>query len=108
MFKGPSATANGPYFLARNLEQCWLPARPRHAEVLVGKLRGYAATRSAVEKTDLNEEWFVHFFNGFRLFRQGCGQGVKPDRAALVLFNNGQQQPAIDFIKAVLINFQHF
>src|SRR5215471_2092985 len=75
--------------------------------MLVSELRGDAATRGAVEKTNLHQEWFVDFFDGFRLLSQCGGERVHAHRSALVLFNDGQEQPPVDFIESVVIDFHH-
>src|ERR1700674_2658533 len=72
-------------------------------KMLVGQPGGHTPTRRAVKKTDLNQKRLINFFQGVRLFRQcGC-QRTQTYGAATVLLNNGEQQSAVNFIKAVLV-----
>src|SRR5579864_4249666 len=89
------------------LEQRTLPAIGRDAEMLIRQLRSYAPSRGAVEKPYLHQEWLINLFDCVRLFSQDRSQGIHPNRAALILFDNRQQQSPIDLIKAVLVHFQH-
>ena len=50
--------------------------RPLDAEVLVRQMRGHASAWSAVEKSDLDEERLVDFFDRVRLLRQRRRQRV--------------------------------
>ena len=55
----------------------------------------------------MHEEGFVDFFNGVGLFGQNGGKRVQADRAALIFFDDSEQELAVDFVEAVLIYFQH-
>ena len=68
------------------LKQRCLAAGHGEAEVLISKARGHASARRAVEESDLDEEWFVDFFQGVLLLGQGCGQRAQADRAAVVFW----------------------
>src|SRR5580658_5755006 len=88
------------------LEQRGLPASGGDAEMIVGELGGDAAAGSAVQETDLHEERFVDFFDGVGLFGQDCGQGAEAYGAALIFFDDGEEQLAVDFVEAVFIDFE--
>ena len=75
--------------------------------MLVGQLRGYASSWSAVEKTNLDQKWFVDFFDGVGLFGKRGGEGVHADWAALIFLDDGEQQTAIHFVETVAIHFEH-
>jgi len=90
------------------LEQRGLAPIRRDAEMIVRELRGDASARRAVEKPDLHEERLVDFFDGVRFLGQHGGQRIHPDRAALIFLDDREQQTTVDFVEAVLIDFQHF
>src|SRR5277367_5633411 len=75
--------------------------------MLVGQLGGDSSTWSSVQETDLDQKWFVDFFDGVGFLCQPCGQRVQSDWAALIFFDDGQQQLAIYLVEAVTIHFQH-
>src|SRR5438045_1357005 len=75
--------------------------------MFIGQLRGHTPARRAVQETNLNQERFVNLFDSIGFFRQCRSQGANPDRAALILLDNGQQQLAIHLVESVAIDFQH-
>ena len=75
--------------------------------MIVGQLRGHAAARSAVQKSNLHQEGFVNFFNGVRLFCQDGSESIHSYRPALIFLDDGEQQATIDLIEALFIHFQH-
>jgi len=78
------------------------------AQVLVGEAGGYAAAGGAVEEANLDEKWFVDFFEGVLLFGEcGC-EGVKADRAAVIFFDDGAEEAAIELVEAVGVDFEEF
>jgi len=76
------------------------------AEVLVGEAGGDAAAWGAVEETDLDEEGFVDLLQRVLLFGQRGGECVEADRAAVVLFDDGAQQAAVEFVEAVSVDLE--
>jgi hypothetical protein len=58
-------------------------------------------SRSAIQKTDLDEEGLVDFLQSILFFRQAGCQGIQPDRASVVFLDNGEQKPAIQVVEAV-------
>lgn len=76
--------------------------------MLIGEAGGYAAARGAVEEADLDEEGFVDLFEGVLLFGEGGGEGVEADGAAIVFFDDGAEQAAVEFVEAVGVDFEHF
>ena len=76
------------------------------AEVLVGEAGGDAAAGGAVEEADLDEEGFVDLFEGVLLLGEGGGEGVEADRAAVVLFDDGAQEAAVELVEAVGVDLQ--
>ena len=72
--------------------------------MFIGQARGHAPAGCAVKKADLNQEWFVDFFQRIRLFRQRSGQGIQAHRAAVVLLNNGEQKPAVNLVESGINN----
>jgi len=75
--------------------------------VIVGELRSNASPRSAVQKSDLDEEWLIDFFDRVSLFRQSSGKRIQSDRSTLIFFDDGQHQLAVDLIEPVFVYFQH-
>ena len=76
------------------------------AEVFVGEAGGDAAAGGAVEEADLDEEGFVDLFEGVLLFGQRGGEGVEADRAAVIFFDDGAQQAAVEFVEAVGVDLE--
>src|SRR5271157_6321979 len=94
-----------------SLEQRLLPAtvgpRTLHAKVLIRQMRSHTSSWCAVQKSNLDKERLVDFLDGVSLLRQRCRQRVHPHRPALILFDDGEQQLAVDFVKAVAIDLEH-
>src|SRR5258708_34852698 len=72
-----------------------------YAEMLVGQPCGYTSARRAIKEPYLNQERLIDFFQRVLLLGQRRGQRTEPHWPATVFLNNGQHQPAINFIKAV-------
>src|SRR5581483_6212980 len=94
--------------LVANSEQRGLPSRGRNSEMLVGQLRRDAAARGAVQEADLHKKRFVDFFDRVGFFSEDGGKRVHADRAALIFLNDGEEEPAVNFVKALLVDFEHF
>src|SRR5437879_2314933 len=91
----------------RTSEQRILPPVRHNLEIFVSQLRSHAPPRSPIKKSNLHQKRLVNLLNRLWLFRQSRGQGVHPHRPTLILLNNRQQQTPVDFIKSILIHFQH-
>ncbi len=76
--------------------------------MLVGEAGGDAAAWGAVEEADLDEEGFVDLFEGVLLFGEGGGEGVEADGAAVVLFDDGAEETAVELVEAVGVDFEEF
>ena len=84
-----------------------MSARGRDSKIIVGELRGRASPRGSIQEADLDQERLINLFNCVCLFGQCRSQSVHPDRATLILLDDGEQQFAIDFVEAMTIDFQH-
>ena len=78
------------------------------AEVLVREPCGDAAARGAVEEADLNQEGLIDLFESILLFGECGSERVQAYRAAVIFFDDGAKQAAVELVEAVGINFQHF
>ena len=78
------------------------------AEMLVGEARGDPASWGSVKEAMLDQERLVDFFESVLLFgERGC-EGIETHRAAVILFNYRKQQAAVEFVEAMVVNFEHF
>ena len=75
--------------------------------MFVGELRGDAPAGRAVQKPNLDEERLVDFFNRVRFFGERCRQRAHPDRPTLIFLDDREQQLAVDFVEAVLVDLEH-
>ena len=76
------------------------------AEVLVGEACCHASAGRAVEKSDLNQERLVDFFESVFFFGQGGSQCAEAYGTTVVFLNDRKQKAAIDFVEAVGIHFE--
>src|SRR5207248_2485072 len=81
-------------------------SRCREAEIVVRARRRDASARGSVEKPDLNQEWFVHVFDGILLFADGSRDRVDPYGPARELVDDRPEQLAIDLVEAVLVHLE--
>src|SRR6266545_1895103 len=85
--------------------------RPRTAglvaEVVVGRFAGDAATRRALQEPDLDQIRLVEVFDGAAVLADRRRQRVEAGGAAVKALDDGGQQLAIDFVEAVVVDFEH-
>ena len=74
--------------------------------MFIGKARRDPPPGCAVEEAYLDEERFVDFFEGVLFFGEGGGEGVEAYGAAVVFFDDGAEQAAVEFVEAVGVHFQ--
>src|SRR6266849_1879083 len=74
-----------------------------NAEMLVGQPCSYTSARRTIQEPYLNQERLIDFFQSVLLLGQRRGQRTESHGPATVFLNNSQHQPAINFIKAVLV-----
>src|SRR3712207_1987835 len=77
-----------------------LVPRGLDAEVLVGKARGRAAARRAVDEADLNQVGLDDFFYRVLLLLQRGAHVVETDGAARVLLDDHQQELPVHLVEA--------
>lgn len=73
-------------------------------EVFEGFGGGYAAAGGDLEVALLDQEGFVDILDGVPLLLDSGGQGGESHRAAGKLIDDGEQDLAVDLVKALLIH----
>ena len=76
--------------------------------MLIGKLRHFTSTRSPFHKTFLDQERFIHFLDGARIFAQSGSNGCQTDRTAFKLVYNGTKYLVVYLIQTILVDIQRF
>lgn len=66
----------------------------------------HSSTWSSVKETCLQKIGFIHVFQCSGVFSDRCGKCFKPHGAALKIQDQGLENAAVCFIKAILIYFQ--
>src|SRR5215471_18285322 len=94
------------FHLRPRLEERSVAWRRRDPQVSVGRGRGDAAARRALEKTGLDEVRLVEILERAAILSQRRGQRAHADRAAAELFDDRLQDPAVELVKAVLVHLQ--
>src|ERR1700679_510582 len=89
------------------LEKSRLLARHGKPKVLISQPSSHAAARRAVQKANLDQERLIDFLKRVLFFGQRSSQRAQAHRAAIILLNNRQQQPAVNLVKAMRIYFEH-
>lgn len=66
----------------------------------------HSSTWSSVKETCLQKIGFIHVFQCSGVFSDRCGKCFKPHGSALKIQDQGLENAAVCFIKAILIYFQ--
>ena len=74
--------------------------------MLVSKARHNTPSRSTRNEAKLQQVWLVHILNRLRVFTRAGGQRIQPDRAAIELLDDRQQQVAVGLIEADMVDLQ--
>src|SRR5262245_27704076 len=83
------------------------PLWGREAEVFVGARGRDAAARRPIQESGLDQKRFVNVLQRVAFLAERGGQAGHADGTALELVDDRAQQPAIDFVEAVLVDFEH-
>ena len=75
--------------------------------MFVGKARSHAATRCAIKKSDLDQEWFVHFFERVFFFSERCCQRAQANRPTVIFLNDSEHQAAVNLVETVRVHLKH-
>src|SRR5262245_21719709 len=73
----------------------------RIAEMVICAASRHSAAWGAIQETNLNQIWLIYLFNGILFFADCCRKRTKSYGSALELFNNGQYQFSVNFIKPI-------
>src|SRR5512147_29074 len=82
--------------------------RPRPAEIFIGQARCLPAPGGPVEKPLLDQKRFIHIFEGVLFFVERGRKRIEPNRSALELVDNCQQQLPVHVIKPFFIHLESF
>jgi len=88
------------------LKQGRISSRFYFTKMTVGAFCSFAAAGGAHQKTFLDEERFVNFFDGSFVFAHSGGNGFQAHRAAFKFIDNGGKDLVVHFIQTVLINVE--
>src|ERR1700739_723972 len=94
--------------VGRALEQAVLALGEFATEIFVGSRGGDTSAGRAVEHADLHEIGLVHFLYGVFFFAESGSESADTYRTAGIFIEEGEEEVAVDFIEAVLIDAEHF
>src|SRR5207253_8476978 len=88
------------------LEQRPISRRSRDPQMPIRCGGGNTASRSSLEEAGLNEVGLIQVFEGPAILSQRSGDGTHTHRSASELFDDRLEDPAVQFVEAVLVHFQ--
>jgi hypothetical protein len=90
----------------RELEELAVAPRGRDAEMPVGRRGGDPAARSPLEEPGLEEIRLVEVLERSAVLAEGSGDRADADRAAAELLDDRRENPAVELVEAVLVDFE--
>src|SRR4051794_3853640 len=67
---------------------------------------GFATAWRTLDKTFLDQEWFVYFFECTWFFTNSCCNSGDTNRTAFEFFDNGRKKAVVHIVQAMLVNIQ--
>src|SRR3989338_77037 len=87
-------------------EQTALCPTEVQAKMFIGFFGSFSAAWSSHQKSFLNQERFVHFFQRARIFTNCRSNGSQSNRAAVEFFDDDFQHAVVHLIQAIFIHIQ--
>jgi len=72
----------------------------------VGMSCGNASTWCALEESVLDQEWFIHLFDGPGVFPEGRGNGAESNGAPVEFLDDGAEQSAVHVVQPEVIDIE--
>src|SRR5947199_3446301 len=101
----PSPACGGGQGPGSEESRLFAGVRLYQAEVLVGELGRDTPARRPRQKAELHQEWLVDVLDCLGILRHRHRDGVEPDRATLVILDDGQEDATVDGVETELIDF---
>src|SRR6478752_6167693 len=81
--------------------------RRREAQMLVGTSRCNTAAGGALEKSELDQIGFVDIHDRIGFFTGGGGKRLNPNRTAIELVDDRNENTAVNVVESKLVDIQH-